>query len=159
MATTQEIAWLTGSFFAAKLATEGAPWLLKITPEQYAAAAACEAAAETGWGAHMPPNSNNVLGIKAYRGWTGKVVTADGTEQNADGSYTGPQSDLWCVFDSIEACFAEQLMILQEPRYAQAAEATTIEAYILAECAVWSTGLQKGQVVTQIYEAHKDVLA
>lgn len=159
MATPQQIAWLTGTFFAAKLATQGAPWLLKITPEQYAAAATCEAAAETGWGAHLPPNSNNVLGIKAYRGWTGKVVTADGTEQNADGSYTGPQSDLWCVFNSIEACFTEQIQILQEPRYADAQDALTIDAYILAECSVWSTGQAKGAIVLQIYHAHKNLLA
>lgn len=161
MATPTQLAWLQGSYHAALLATltpDGPPWSLKIETEQYAAAAACEAAVETGWGAHLPPNSNNVLGIKAYKGWTGPVVSADGTEQNTDGSWTGPESDLWCVFSSPEACFAEQLMILQEPRYAKAAEAETVMQYIVEECAVWSSSQSKGALVLQIFNSHKDVL-
>lgn len=139
--------WLMAMFGAASKA--GHKW---------PAAAACEAAAETGWGQHIPPNSNNVLGIKAYRGWRGKTVTADGTEQNGDGTWTGKQSDLWCVFDSPTDCFKEQMLILQEPRYAAAMEALTIEAYIVLECAVWSTAQAKGKLVLEIYEAHKNDL-
>lgn len=119
-------------------------------------AAACEAAVETGWGAHIPKGSNNVLGIKAYRGWSGPTVTANGTEQLASGKYTGPQSDLWCVFEDTTACFAEQMLILKEPRYAAAMESPTVEAYIIAECAIWSTGHEKGALVLQIYNQHKD---
>lgn len=125
---------------------------------KWPAAAAAEAAQETGWGEHTPPNSNNVLGIKAYKGWTGKKVSANGTEQNKDGSWTGPQSDLWCTFPDMSGCFAEQMKILQEPRYAKAMAATTIEDYITEECRVWSTGILKGQAVLSIYHAHKDLL-
>lgn len=178
MATPQQLEFLTAMYQAAYLAAvedPDVPWRLEITPEDYAAAAACESCVETGWGAHMPPNSNNVLGIKAYSAWDGKVVSEDGTEQNKDGSWTGPQPDLWCVFDSPEDCFDEQLMILCEPRYARAAEATTVEGYdmpnpenpdetihvpgyIELECAVWSTGQAKGALVLQIYHAHASIL-
>ena len=54
MVSPEQLAWLQSAFDAAKQANH--PW-----PD----AAACEAAAETGWGVHVPPNSNNVLGIKA----------------------------------------------------------------------------------------------
>ena len=147
MASSQQITWLTQMFQAASAANHKWP-----------AAAACEAVIETGWGLHTPPSSNNVLGIKAYRGWTGPVVGASGTEQNPDGTWTGPQSDYWCVFTSPQACFAEQMLILQEPRYASAMAAVTIEMYITLECAVWSTGLTKGQAVLETYNAHRDLL-
>ncbi len=143
MASPQQIAWLRSMYAAAQAA--GHKW---------PAAAACEAAAESGWGAHLPPNSNNVLGIKAFSGWTGPVVGAPGTEQNKDGSWTGPQSNLWCVFASPQACFAQQVTILKEPRYAQAMAATTVEAYITAECQIWSSGQAKGQMVTTLLQAH-----
>src|ERR1700743_2510038 len=70
-------------------------------------AAAAEAAVETGWGVHIPHHSNNVLGIKAYREWTGPTVGANGTEQNPDGTWTGPQADQWCVFATPADCFKE----------------------------------------------------
>jgi hypothetical protein len=165
MASPAQLANLKQAYEAALTAATGKPiflvpppWLLKITPEQYAQCAACEAMAETGWGAHVPNGSLNWLGIKAYKGWTGPVVGAAGTEQNPDGTWTGPQSDLWCVFPSLEACFAEQLMILQEPRYAAACEATTPMQYIVAECAVWSTGQQKGATAVQIFNSHAQSL-
>ncbi len=147
MANARQLAFLTEMLEAAKAAHHKWP-----------AAAACEAAVETGWGAHIPHGSNNVLGIKAYRGWTGPVISAAGTEQNRDGSWTGPQADRWCVFASPKECFAEQMLIMQEPRYASAMRASAIEAYIVAECAVWSTGQAKGDEVLQTYEAHKDLL-
>lgn len=124
---------------------------------KWPAAAAAESAQETGWGVHMPPDSNNVLGIKAYKGWAGKKVSADGTEQNTNGTWTGPQADLWCAFACMADCFREQVRILQEPRYALAMSATTIEGYIVEECKVWSTGILKGQSVLAIYHAHKDL--
>jgi hypothetical protein len=127
----------------------------KAAGHKWPNAAACEAAVETGWGEHMPPNSNNVLGIKRYDGWQGPVVGANGTEQNKDGSWTGPQADQWCVFESPEACFAQQMIILKEPRYAAAMEASTVESYIIEECSIWSTGILKGQAVLQTYNAHK----
>lgn len=125
---------------------------------KWPAAAACEAMDETAWGKDFPAGSYNVLGIKAYPGWTGPTVTADGTEQNPNGSWTGPQVDRWCKFESFVDCFKEQMLILAEPRYAAAMEAPTIEEYIVAECAIWSTSQQKGQAVLEIYRAHRDIL-
>ncbi len=147
MASPAQLLFLTQMFQAAKDAQHKWP-----------AAAACEAVCETGWGAHTPSGSHNVLGIKAYHGWTGPTVGAAGTEQNKDGSWTGPQPDRWCVFDSPASCFRQQMLILQEPRYAAAMEAPSIESYIAAECAIWSTGILKGQQVLQTYNAHKDLL-
>jgi hypothetical protein len=136
----------------------------KSVNHPYPGAAAAEAWCETG-GIHFPPNSHNVLGIKAPHGWTGPTVLADGTEQNSDGSYTGPQSDLWAVFPDYASCFAEQINILHQATdgrgnllYAAALAATTIEAYIIAECKEWSTGLAKGIDTLETYNAHRDVL-
>lgn len=120
--------------------------------------AAAEAAMETGWGEHIPKNSNNVLGIKAYKGWTGPIVYANGTEQSPNGEWTAEQLDGWCVFASPQECFAEQMKILQEPRYAAAMAATTPENYIMAECRVWSTGILKAEGVLTIWRCHKDLL-
>jgi hypothetical protein len=106
----------------------------------------------------MPPGSNNVLGIKAYRGWLGPTIDSTGTEQAANGTWTGPQDDVWCVFDSPTACFEEQMKILLEPRYAAALEAPTIQSYIISESAVWSTGLSKGMAVLTVYNSHNDIL-
>lgn len=146
MATPQQIQALKDMYEAAKQANHKWP-----------AASACEAMIETGWLQHVPRNSFNVLGIKAYRGWDGPVVAANGTEQNKDGSWTGPQSDKWCVFPSYAACFEEQMKILQEPRYLAAMEAPTIESYIVTESSIWSTGIEKGKSVLATYNAHKDI--
>jgi hypothetical protein len=147
MASPEQLSALSRMYEAAKEAQHKWP-----------GAAAAEAMVETGWLKHMPPGSNNVLGIKAYRGWTGPTVSSTGTEQAANGSWSGPQDDTWCVFDSPIACFEEQMMILLEPRYAAAMEAPTIQSYIIAECAIWSTGLAKGTAVLQVFNAHKDLL-
>lgn len=147
MASPEQLEWLRQAYQAAVAANHKWP-----------GCAAAEAAAEAGWGAHTPPRSNNVLGIKAYKGWSGRVVSANGTEQNQDGSWTGPQSDLWCVFPSMADCFRQQMMILNEPRYAAAMMATDPVAYIIAECQVWSTGQAKGQIVISIWHAHNDIL-
>lgn len=147
MATQQQLDFLKQAYEAAKSANHRWP-----------ACAAAEACAETGWGQHMPPNSNNVLGIKVYKGWKGPAVGANGTEQSTDGKWSGPQADMWCVFSTIADCFREQVKILQEPRYALAMAATSPQSYIVAESHIWSTGLAKGQTVLSIYNAHKDIL-
>ena len=147
MASPEQLAWLASAYEAARSVNHKWP-----------GACAAEAAAESGWGVHVPPNSNNYLGIKAYKGWMGPAVSANGTEQYADGHWSGPQLDLWCVFPSMAACFAQQMKILQEPRYELAMAATTIEDYIVKECHIWSTGILKGQAVLQIYHAHIDIL-
>lgn len=141
------------------------PWGLTITPEQYAACAACEAMEETGWLTEMSPNSFNCLGIKAGRSYIGKTVQANGTEENSDGTWTGPQPDRWRVYPNYQACFADQLHILSTEKnpdgslwYQAALDATTPEAYITVECAKWSTGQAKGEIVLQIYHSHGNIL-
>jgi flagellum-specific peptidoglycan hydrolase FlgJ len=154
MPTPQQLNYLRTMYLAAKSANHPQP-----------GPAAAEAANETGWGAHVPAGSNNELGIKAYHGWKGSVVGAKGTEQNPDGSWTGPQNDLWAVFPSPEACFAEQWKIITTNRlkdgslrYAKALEAKTPEEYIAAECPIWSTNQQKAQQVLLTYHSHLDIL-
>jgi flagellum-specific peptidoglycan hydrolase FlgJ len=127
--------------------------------------AAAEAAAETGWGADLPPGSNNFLGIKPPHDWKGKVVYSNGTEQRKDGSWTGPQHDAWCVFPTMADCFAQQMSILQTAKnldgtliYADALAATTPETYIAAECKHWSTSQAKTDTVLTIYHSHQDIL-
>lgn len=149
---------------AAALANQ--PWGLTITPEQYAVCASCEAMEETGWLTEMPPNSFNCLGIKAFRGYIGKTVQANGTEENSDGTWTGPQPDRWRVYPNYQACFADQLHILHNQRlpngtleYQQALNANNPEAYVLAECAIWSTAHIKGPQVLIIYRSHGNLLA
>lgn len=167
MTTPQQVENLVLAYHSALIATELAtPWDMAITPEKYAACAACEAMAETLWLTEMPPNSRNCLGIKAGRGYVGKVVQANGTEQNADGSWTTASPDIWRVYEAYAACFYDQIKILHSQKnsdgslaYQAALNAPTPDAYILAECARWSTGQAKGAVVLQIYHAHKDVLA
>lgn len=137
----------------------------KTAGHRWPAAAACEACIETGHGAHVPYKSNNVLGIKATRSYTGLYVTANGTEQHSDGSYTGPELDRWRVYPDYASCFRDQMHVLQTQKepdgslaYAKALAATDIETYITEECKVWSTGILKGQQVLLEYRAHKDLL-
>jgi flagellum-specific peptidoglycan hydrolase FlgJ len=139
-------------------------WLASMLPHakasghKWPAAAVAEAAVETGWGEHYVHQSNNVLGIKAFGSWKGPKFAAPGTEQNKDGSYTVPASMMWRGYPSFDACFADQMVILHEPRYAAALAASTIQAYILEECAIWSTGQEKGKDVLLTFRSHLDVL-
>jgi hypothetical protein len=157
VATPEQVADMKAVYYEALAAANAyKPWPLKISQDDYAKAAAAESMVETGWTQHLPPHSLNYLGIKAYKGWTGPTVGADGTEQLPNGTWTGPQADRWCVFPTAQACFAEQLRVLQEPRYDSACAALTPEAYIVEECAVWSTGLEKGKDVLATFNAHQE---
>jgi hypothetical protein len=161
MANALELKFLP-IFYAAAVAA-GHPW---------PAAAACEAWNETGgqpgdrW-PHMPmladgSPSYNCLGIKAGHGYAGKTVTADGTEVLPDGSSTGPQADNWRVYECFEDCFSDQIFILHHEgggaTYAKALAATTIEDYVTAECAEWSTNPAKAGQVLATYRDHRDLL-
>lgn len=155
MPTPQQLEWLKAMKDAATAAGHRWP-----------GAAAAEAADETGWGAHIPGNSNNVLGIKAGRNYIGRTVSANGTEQSANGEISGPQMDHWRCYETPQACFADQTKILNNQRrpdgslrYQTALNAVEVSAYIRAECFLWSTGLSKGHDVLLIYNAHKDILA
>lgn len=165
MASPQQLSNLVLAFNSAMAATNLAPWEMVITPEQYAAAAACEAMAESGWLTEMPPNSRNCLGIKAGHHYIGQTVRAAGTEENQDGAMTGPQPDDWRVYPAYTACFADQLLILHTQKlsdgslaYQAAITAPTVDSYITAECHVWSTSQSKATTVLQIYHAHASTL-
>lgn len=157
MANPLELEYLPIFFAAAQAA--GHPW---------PGAAAAEAWNETGGTTHLllpSPDSFNCLGIKAGHHYTGKTVRANGTEENADGTFTGPQPDDWRVYASFEECFADQVRILNtQPdgrgglAYAAALGATTVEEYIAAECKVWSTNQEKARDVLLTYSAHKELL-
>jgi hypothetical protein len=127
-------------------------------------AAAAEAWNETG-GIHFPPGSNNILGIKAFKGYAGATVFANGTEEVA-GVFTPPAVMRWRAYPSFAECFADQLRVLRSERrhpggpllYQAALDAKTPEEYIAAECPIWSTSTSKAQDVLLTYRAHLDVL-
>lgn len=158
MANPLELEYLP-IFKAAALAA-GHPW---------PGAAAAEAWNETGGMTHLllpSPDCFNCLGIKAGHGYTGAIVAANGTEENADGSFTAPSAMSWRKYASFEECFADQIAILHRQRdvpggplkYQAALDAATAEEYIAAECPVWSTNRQKAADVLATYRAHLDLL-
>jgi hypothetical protein len=166
MASPQQVAWLKVMYTFAKMAAHAyQPWPLKISKEDYARAAACEAANETGWGAHTPPQSNNVLGITASKAYKGPSVSAMGSEgATTDTLVASPHK--WRVYASPEACFTDQLHILTTQKetdgsltYQKALDATNVMDYILAECREWSRLDAKGQDVLITLGAHKGDLA
>lgn len=66
-------------------------------------------AQESGYGAHMPANSNNPFGITAGRGWTGKTVQGN----NAAG--TDPAT--YRVYDSLADAFKDHAAVLKSDYY------------------------------------------
>lgn len=166
MATPQQLDFMRTAYASAKLAaSQCVAWPLTIPQYLWIGAAATEACVETGWGAHMPPNSRNCLGINAGKNYKGQIVDSNGTEQLPNGQMTGPTEHHWRVYATYSDCFADQLHILETERepdgslsYQAALSANTVEAYITAECAKWSTGITKGQSVLQTYHSHLDIL-
>lgn len=76
-------------------------------------AAAAQACHETGFGRSTPPNSHNVLGIKAGRSWTGPSVNARTHEY-----YGGRRDDNvmgnWRVYPSVQACFEDYGAVIKQ---------------------------------------------
>lgn len=166
MATPQQLDFMRTAYASAKLAaSQCVAWPLTIPQYLWIGAVAAEACVETGWGAHMPPNSRNCLGINAGKNYKGQIVDSNGTEQFPNGQMTGPTEHHWRVYATYADCFADQLHILETERepdgslsYQAALSANTVETYITAECAKWSTGITKGQSVLQTYHSHLDIL-
>lgn len=75
-------------------------------------AAAAQACHETGFGKHMPPGSNNVLGIKAGKYWKGPTIDAKTHE-----FYGGRRHDNimgnWRAYQNIQACFEDYGKIIK----------------------------------------------
>lgn len=147
MTTPSQERFLTQAKAAAK--TAGHPW---------PAAAAAEAALESGWGRSSSAREhNNLLGIKPPSWWQGATFTAPTTEVY-DGRIT-PVVSGWAGFASWEECFACQVAILNRNKsYAPALAAKTPEGYILAVSKVWATDPNRGPNIVRIYRAHKDLL-
>ncbi len=77
-----------------------------------------QAALETGWGQHMPSNSNNLFGIKAY-GWEGLSETAM-TREYLNGQPVTEKAR-FRVYDSYEQSFHDYVSFLQgNSRYQEA---------------------------------------
>lgn len=96
---SRETAFLEGALHAARTARlKGAP----INP----VIAAAMAALETGFGKSTPPNSNNVLGIKAGSSWDGPTVDAK-THEYTPAGQRYPSSASWRVYPSVQACFED----------------------------------------------------
>lgn len=148
-------------------------------------AAAAEAALETsttklGWFSSAGFHFNNLLGIKATSLWTRGTVWLHGWEVTRAGAKApiGMRSPVrsgydathdewsgdmeWSAFPSFAACYQTQMRILRESihaaQYAPALAAKTAEEYIRLESAVWATGPSRGDTVTSIFHAHKDLL-
>lgn len=96
-----------------------------------------QAADETGWGKHMPPGSNNVLGIKSLKGLPSVTV---GTDEVIHGKTIEIRAP-FAVFPSIEACFdAHAKLIATDPAYAPAmACLPNVTAFTSAMAKVYAT--------------------
>jgi hypothetical protein len=140
-------------------------------PAWYPGCAAAEAWCETGGTTRLDlprladgTSSYNCLGIKAGKGYAGATVPADGTEENADGTFTEPREMEWRCYSDFAACFADQIRLLHTQRdskglhYQPALDATTPEQYIATEPWEWSTNQGKSAAVLATWRAHRDVL-
>lgn len=75
-------------------------------------AAAGQACHETGFGASTPPDSNNVLGIKAGKWWTGPTVDAKTHEYYGGVRHDGVMGH-WRAYPTIQACFEDYGKIIK----------------------------------------------
>jgi hypothetical protein len=141
-------------------------------PAWYPGCAAAEAWCETGGTTRLKlprladgTSSYNCLGIKAGRHYTGRTVTANGTEQLASGAFTDPTPMNWRVYPGFAECFADQIRLLHTQRdasgllhYQKALDATTPEEYMATEPWAWSTNQSKSADVLATWKAHQDLL-
>jgi len=73
-----------------------------------------QAILESGWGGSSI--GNNIFGIKAGSGWTGKRQNCKTSEQNADGSYVQIYAD-FRDYDSIDDSIKDHAELLTQDRY------------------------------------------
>ena len=79
-----------------------------------------QAAKETGFG--KATVGNNIFGIKAGSGWTGKTINAETGEQRADGSRYRINAD-FRDYDSVEDSIEDHAKVLSQDRYKAVIEA------------------------------------
>lgn len=75
-------------------------------------AAAGQACHETGFGQSTPPDSNNVLGIKAGKWWTGPTVDAK-THEYYGGVRHDDVAGRWRAYPSVQDCFEDYGKIIK----------------------------------------------
>lgn len=73
-----------------------------------------QAILETGWGKSRI--GNNIFGIKAGSGWTGKTINCKTGEQNPDGSYYSINAD-FRDYDSVADSIVDHGVLLTNDRY------------------------------------------
>lgn len=160
----------------AAAAAVGHPW-----PGVAAAEAAVETATAAGWFTSTNYTVHcNALGIKPWLTYVGAVFEVPTDEFVPAGdkvprSWVNPRNarpmvrngvggTMWRIdaefihFHTLKACFDLQLRILRGPRYGDAMQAKTAEAFAIAVSAVWATNPARGEMVSSIYRAHLDVL-
>lgn len=102
-------------------------------------------AQESGYGAHMPANSNNPFGITAGRGWTGKTVQGN----NAAG--TDPAT--YRVYDSLADAFKDHAAVLKNGYYdIDGLDVSDVDGWIGALQGVYATDPNYGNALRQIIE-------
>lgn len=111
-----------------------------------------QAALESGWGKRMirnadGTNSNNLFGIKAGPGWTGKVATAVTTEYINGRPHT--RVEKFRAYDSPADSFKDYAnMLVKNPRYAKVLESG-------GDAAAFAQGLQRAGYATDPMYAAK----
>lgn len=92
-----------------------------------------QACLESGYGtSELAINANNFFGIKYKVGRcpsASGIYYKDGSEQNADGSYTSSAMQ-WCKFDSIDACVKGYFDFISHSRYSNLKGVTDPRKYL-----------------------------
>lgn len=107
---------------------------------------------ESGWGAHMPPGSNNPFGIKALAGQQSVMVP---TREFVGGKYVIVRAP-FRVFPSIAAAFSEHARLLRQGKpYARPREKLPdAEAFARALTGIYATDPKYGDKLVSIMRAY-----
>jgi len=99
--------------------------------------AAAEACLESAWGySQLCQRTNDVFGMKAPNGWTGRTITMHTNEIIRGVAELEPAT--WPIFNSYMEAFVERMAILKRlPLYASALQATSGEQYLREVSGHW----------------------
>lgn len=108
-------------------------------------------ALESGYGASMPPGSNNPFGMKARKGETGPTVTVATKEQRADGSWYTIQAP-FRVFKDMGEAFEEHAKLVGTAKvYAPArAKLPDVDAYVDVLGPIYATAKDYAKIIKSI---------
>lgn len=106
-------------------------------------------ALESGWGAHMPPGSNNPFGIKAVEGQQSVIVP---THEFVNGERVVIEA-AFRAFPSLDDAFAEHAELLTHPQYEPArACLPDVAAFCNALTGVYATDPNYGKLLNEIID-------